>query len=432
MEALFFKLAPFLKILFAFTLMLAGMRFKVGLGLSILTGGVILGLLFGMGPLPIALTGVAALGQKSFLFLAAIVGLILILSDAMERSGQSVRLMEALSGYLTSPRLRLIFFPALIGLLPMPGGAVFSAPMIKTVSEKMTIKNSDRAVLNYWFRHIWELCWPLYPGIILTVALADITIIELISKTWPGTPIMLLTGWFFFLRPGVLGAGDIAVAPPPVGPGKRAALRQGLPLLIAICGAIGLESAIATLAPSIAFEWGVLAALAAAVACVMIQNTQLGLPFLRQVLTKKSLWSMLFVIVAIFVFKDIMQASGVVEDMSRAAGGGAALIASATFLPFLVGMVAGINVAFVGATFPLLLGVLNTLGMQDQTIPYLVLATFCGFTGVMVSPIHICFVLTCQYFNCELARTWRKVAWPSLIFLLSGVGLFRFWLWALG
>ncbi|MUM78050.1 DUF401 family protein [Pseudodesulfovibrio sp. F-1] len=424
MESLLLKLAPFLKILFAFAIMLAGMRLKVGLGLSILTGGIILGLTFGMAPMPIALTGAAALGQKSFLFLAAIVGLILVLSDAMERSGQSARLMEALSGYLTSPRLRLVFFPALIGLLPMPGGAVFSAPMIKTVSESMSITNSDRAVLNYWFRHIWELCWPLYPGIILTVALADITLIELISKTWPGTPVMLLTGWFFFLRPGVLGAGDIAVAVPQAGPGKRAALRQGLPLLIAICGAIGLESAIAALTPNIAFEWGVLAALAAAVTCVMVQNTQLGLPFLKQVLAKKSLWSMLFVIVAVFIFKDIMQVCGVVEEMSRAAGGGAALIASATFLPFLVGMVAGINVAFVGATFPLLLGVLNTLGMQDQTIPYLVLASFCGFTGVMISPIHICFVLTCQYFNCDLAGTWRKVVWPSIAFLLSGGGVF--------
>jgi len=428
MESLLLKLAPFLKILFAFAIMLAGMRLKVGLGLSILSGGIILGLIFGMAPLPIALTGASALGQKSFLFLAAIVGLILVLSDAMERSGQSARLMEALAGYLTSPRLRLVFFPALIGLLPMPGGAVFSAPMIKTVSESMSIKNSDRAVLNYWFRHVWELCWPLYPGIILTVALADITLIELISKTWPGTPIMLLTGWYFFLRPGVLGAGDIAVAAPQAGPGKGAALRQGMPLLIAICGAIGLESAIAALAPAIAFEWGVLAALAAAVACVMVQNTQLGLPFLKQVLAKKSLWSMLLVVVAVFVFKDIMQACGVVEEMSRAAGGEAALIASATFLPFLVGMVAGINVAFVGATFPLLLGVLNTLGMQDQTIPYLVLASFCGFTGVMVSPIHICFVLTCQYFNCDLARTWRKVVWPSMVFLLSGAGVFWFWL----
>ncbi|OIQ52087.1 hypothetical protein BerOc1_00559 [Pseudodesulfovibrio hydrargyri] len=424
MDSLLVTLAPFLKVLFSFLLMLAGMRFRIGLGLAILAGGVAMGLLFGMGPLPIVQTGALALTQEKFLFLAAIVGLILILSDAMERSGQSRRLMEALSGFLTSPRLRLVFFPALIGLLPMPGGAVFSAPMIKTVSEDMRITNSDRAVLNYWFRHVWELIWPLYPGIILTLALADLQIIDLISYTWPATPVMLLTGWFFFLRPGVLGAKDLTVPMPLTTRSKSAALREGLPLLIAIVGAIGLETAIAALAPSIPFEFGVVAALAAAVVCVMVQNTQLGLNFLRQVLSKRSLWSMISVICAIFIFKDILQAAGVVTEMARVAGGDAALFASAAFLPFLVGMVAGINVAFVGATFPLLLGVLSSLGMQDQTIPYIVLATFCGFTGVMISPIHICFILTCEYFQCDLGRTWRKVVAPCLIFMASGVALF--------
>ena len=134
---------------------------------------------------------------------------------------------------------------------------------------------------------------------------------------------------------------------------------------------------------------------------------------------------MVFVIVSIFVFKDIMQAAGVVSEMARVAGGEAALFASAAFLPFLVGLVAGINVAFVGATFPLLLGVLDSLGMQDQTIRYIVLATFSGFTGVMISPIHICFILTCEYFQCDLARTWRKLIWPCLIFFASGVALFN-------
>ena len=424
MESIVVKLMPFAKVLFAFLLMLAGMRFKVGLGLSILAGGVVMGLMFGMAPLPILKAGALALTQEKFHFLLAIVGMILILSDAMERSGQSKRLMEALSGFLTSPRLRLVFFPALIGLLPMPGGAVFSAPMVKTVSEDMRISNSDRAVLNYWFRHVWELVWPLYPGIILTVALADIQIIDLISYTWPGCPAMLLIGWFFFLRPGVLGASDIAMPELPAGRSKSAALREGLPLLTAIIGAIGLETAIAAFAPDVPFELGVVAALVGAVVCVMVQNTQLGMKFLRDVLTKKSLWSMVFVIVAIFVFKDIMQSAGVVEEMASKAGGEAALFASAVFLPFLVGLVAGINVAFVGATFPLLLGILASLNMQDQTIPYLVLATFSGFTGVMISPIHICFILTCQYFRCDLTSTWRKLAVPCLLFLACGVTLF--------
>ncbi|WP_243545003.1 DUF401 family protein [Pseudodesulfovibrio tunisiensis] len=421
---LLLKFAPFLKVVAAFTVMLIGIRFKVSLGLSILAGGLVMALLFGLGVMDWATTSALALTQEKFLFLAAIVGLILMLSDALERSGQSRRLMDALSGYLRSPRVRLVFFPALIGLLPMPGGAVFSAPMIRTAAEGMPISSRNLALINHWFRHVWELAWPLYPGIILTVALADIPIASLISRTWPGVFAMFGLGWLFYLRPGVLGDVTMSADLPRAGGRIRDILRHGLPLLVAIVGAIGLETALSVFTRGIPFEWGVIAALASAVCSVMIQN-RLGLPFLRAVLGKRSLWAMLSVIASIFVFKDVMHAAGVVDEMARTAGGDAALFAASVFLPFLVGAVAGVNVAFVGATFPLLLGLLGNLGLMDQKIPYLVLATFSGFTGVMISPIHVCFILTCQYFKTDLGATWKRLVPPCLCLLAVGYGLFR-------
>ncbi|WP_147820923.1 DUF401 family protein [Salidesulfovibrio onnuriiensis] len=417
---------PFIKVLAAFSVMLAGIRFKIGLGLSILLGSLALGFMFGLGPLQWAEAGAVALVQEKFLLLAAIVGLILILSDALERSGQSRRLMDAISGYLKSPRLRLAFFPALIGLLPMPGGAIFSAPMLKSVSERMDIGDMDRATLNYWFRHIWELAWPLYPGMILTAALADLPILSIISRTGLGLPIMMTLGWIFFLRPGVLPAEQLVAEDSENGRDWRRAVVEGLPLVIAIVGGLGLEGVIASFLPWLPFELGVIAALVAAIGCIMAQN-RLGTGFLKSVLAKKGLHSMLFVIVSIFVFKDVMHAAHVVDAMARAAGGEAALLASAVFLPFLVGMVSGINVAFVGATFPLLIGVLQTLNMQDQLIPYVVLGSFCGFAGVMISPIHICFILTCEYFGVNLAAAWRRVVVPCLLLISCGVA----WFWIL-
>lgn len=422
---LFTASLPFVKVLAAFAIMLGGMRYKIGLALSIFLGGVFMGLVFSMGPVLIATTGLLALTREKFLFLITIVGLIMILSDALERSGQSRRLMDSLSGYLTSPRLRLIFFPALIGLLPMPGGAIFSAPMVKTMGAEMEMKGEDQAVINYWFRHVWELAWPLYPGIILTVALADIPISALISKTWPGVIAMFVFGWFFLLRRAVPEAGEKMQFATGKDRSLAKVLREGLPLLIAIVGAVGCETMLARFARHIPFEWGVIAALVAAVAAIMVQNRLAG-TFLRQVLGKKGLWMMLLVIAAIFIFKDIMQAAGIVEEMAGAAGSGVALFAAAFFLPFLVGLVAGINVAFVGATFPLLLGLLHNLGMESQIVPYLVIATFAGFTGVMISPIHICFVLTCNYFGADLARTWRRLAAPCCGFAATGGALFYF------
>jgi len=418
----FSAVLPFVKVVVAFLVMLTGMRLKIGLALSILFGGICMGLLFGLGPVAIVTSGLLALTQEKFLFLIAIVGLIMILSDGLERSGQSRRMMDALSGYLTKPSLRLIFFPALIGLLPMPGGAIFSAPMVKTMGEEMAMKGEDQALVNYWFRHVWETSWPLYPGIILTVALADIPISTLLSRTWPGTVAMFLFGWIFLLRKALPAGGTLQPAVTSArNPGV--VLREGLPLLIAIVGAIGCETLLARYARNIPFEWGVIGALIVAVAAIMIQN-RLGWPFIRQVLGKKSLWAMLLVVAAIFVFKDIMQAAGIVEEMATAAGSGVALFAAAFFLPFLVGMVAGINVAFVGATFPLLLGLLHNLGLETQIIPYLVLATFAGFTGVMVSPIHICFVLTCNYFGADIGKAWRQLLLPGCCFMATGVGLY--------
>lgn len=416
---------PFIKVIGAFCLMLIGIRNKLGLALSILAGGLFMGLVFGLSLMELVKASGLALVQEKFLFLSAIVGLILILSDALERSGQSNRLMAALSGYLVRPRLRLIFFPALIGLLPMPGGAVFSAPMVKAVSEDMVLGNEDRVVINYWFRHVWEMAWPLYPGIILTVALADIPVTALIAKSWPGVVAMFVIGWFFFLRTGVLNPvslhEEVAIRRGNIG----LVIKEGLPLIIAIVGAVGLETLLAGYASNIPFEWGVLTALLFAIICIMVQN-KLGFQFLVTVLMKKSLWTMLLVIGAIFIFKDLMQAAGIVQAMAASAGGGVALFAAAVFLPFLVGVVAGINVAFVGATFPLLIGLLQSLGMEAQIVPYLILGSFSGFAGVMISPIHICFVLTCNYFETDLVKAWRRLVAPSVCFGLCGAMLFWF------
>jgi hypothetical protein len=79
--------------------------------------------------------------------------------------------------------------------------------------------------------------------------------------------------------------------------------------------------------------------------------------------------------------------------------------------------------AFVGSTFPLIHGIMAQLSIES-TIPYVVLALFSGFAGVMASPLHICFVLTCEYFQTSLIRTWLKLLIPTGLFLASGAVYF--------
>lgn len=400
-----------------------------------LAGQPVLALLFGLPVAQWPATAGLALVHPQTVFLALIVALILVFSDLLGKTGQATRLMDSLTGYLTRPRLRLVFFPVLIGLLPMPGGAVFSAPMLGSVSEKLDVPPTDRALLNYWFRHVWETWWPLYPGIILAASICNISIGRIALYGLPGMAVMLALGWFFMLRPAVLPLAEtvlpVAVAADEGGVSTPAAharnwrevLRLGLPLLVAIAGAVLMEVGIALWAPQVPFELGVTGALLAAIGVAMVQNPG-SAPLAWQSLVRGHLWEMLGVVFAIFIFKDVLAAAGVVEEISRLAGGATALMVAAVLLPFLVGMVSGITLAYVGATFPLLTGVLAQTGMQEHQMAYVMLAIFSGFTGIMCTPLHICFVLTCRYFHVDIVPVWRRLVVPCLLLLGCGVGYF--------
>ncbi|HDS30691.1 MAG TPA: DUF401 family protein, partial [Firmicutes bacterium] len=97
------------------------------------------------------------------LTLLAMVVFILILSKCMKEAGALEELVGSMREVLRDNRFTIGFLPALIGLLPMPGGALFSAPMIEKLSDEAKLSPETRTYLNYWFRHVWEYSYPLYP-----------------------------------------------------------------------------------------------------------------------------------------------------------------------------------------------------------------------------------------------------------------------------
>ncbi|WP_320171583.1 DUF401 family protein [Maridesulfovibrio sp.] len=416
---------PLIKIISVFACMLVGIRMRLGVGPSILIGAVVMAVFTSMGAGSFIQVSLSALADSKTLFLALIVALIMVLSGLLERTGQASRIMESLTGYLRSPRLRLVFFPALIGLLPMPGGAIFSAPMIQEAAGGLDVSSREKAVINYWFRHVWELTWPLYPGMILAAALCSMPIFKLISYTFPGSLACIALGWFFFLRPSVLPMANNgnSQGDGPARTGVRRILVEGLPLITAIVGALFFEGTLAALFPDIPFESGIVLALTAAVLCVVFANPG-SLPLVRSLLLEKRFLNMVFMILCVFVFKDILGASGLIDELSRMAGGETALVAAAVLVPFLVGFISGITMAFVGSAMPLVVGLVHASGLSDQLPAWMVLCMFSGFSGIMASPLHICFLLTCEYFKVDMYSSWKQVAVPSLVLMMLGVAYF--------
>ncbi|KUG28470.1 hypothetical protein ASZ90_001659 [hydrocarbon metagenome] len=410
-------LFPLLKVLAAFVAMLAGIRLRLGLPLSILAGSVLLAALFALSPLAWITTAALALADAQTLSLAGIVACIMTLSDLLEKTGQNDRLMRAMAPLIKNPSLRVTFFPALIGLLPMPGGAHFSAPMVKSVGDPLGVPPKDQALINYWFRHLWEPCWPLYPGVIMAASLANVSLVSIMAVTWPASVACIVVGWFFFLR-NRLASGVML----PDDPGKsdpKTLLTLGLPLLTAILGAVGAEAAFAAMKSDLPFEIGVMLALVAASLVCALQNRVPARDILSELKNRHTL-HMLAVIAAIFIFKDVLGATGVAEALAASAGKEAVLITAAVLVPFLVGMVSGITMAYVGAAFPLLMAVIP-MTPSGPDMAWITLAILCGYTGVLISPLHICFIFSCSYYQVDLAGAWRRLVAPCAVFLAASL-----------
>jgi len=410
---------PLLRLLTVFALMLLGVRLHLGLGLSVLVGSLVLALWCGMSPVQWAMASAGIFGDAATVLVWCVLSLILALSSLMENTGQAERFMSAFALHITSPKARLVFFPVLIGLLPMPGGAVFSAPLIQAVARGLPIPELDKSLINYWFRHCAEVSWPLFPAIILAAGMGGISTPQLMLYTCPLTVVFFGVGWFCLVR-GL--AFPLTADPPHTDPQASWAtvLYQGLPIFLALGGALALEGGIALFLPGVAVDYGVPLALIGGIAACLRQNRLNAMELIRVVFQRHVL-SMIFMVGALGVFKIILEKSGMVEALMHMGSADMAMVLAAVILPGLVGLVTGLLMACVGIAMPLLMALVPA---GEAVLPWMALALSSGFTGAMISPLHICFVLSCEYFKVDLAVSWRRVPAPALMFGLSGVAYF--------
>jgi hypothetical protein len=130
----------------------------------------------------------------------------------------------------------------------------------------------------------------------------------------------------------------------------------------------------------------------------------------------------MLMVVGIMVFKGMLDATGAIEALPvffKQSGIPTGVVLFV--LPFTVGLLTGLTVAFVGATFPLIMTMLGS----SPDLGAVTFAFASGFAGVMLSPTHLCLLLTIRYFNADMAGTYRFMYLP--VALVLGVGLIRLW-----
>lgn len=321
--------------------------------------------------------------------------------------------------------------PAVIGLIPMPGGALFSAPLVEQSTVSSDGKPSDvftadhKTAINYWFRHIWEYWWPLYPGVILAMSIFQMETWRFIAAEFLYTPVSLLAGYYVLIRPYRRQFSNDPANTNAVSRRRLAFL--ALPLVVVVVTAILLPFPLQKVLPDMAKEGlrllAVLIGLIPGMLLILVDETRKGgrIRLLTNVLNSKSL-NILLSVAGILVFRDLLDASGLVgaarDELDQ---WGFPPVLAVAVLPFLAGMVTGIAFGFTGISFPFVVQLMATPGSGLYPMSTLVLAYGAGYLGMIFSPVHICLIVTKDYFCGSLIGAFRAILVPGIIVAVYAV-----------
>lgn len=403
----------------SFLLILLLVRLRVPLALAILSGAVAAGLGFGLTVQAVLVGMVRGATQPLALGVAATVILLLATSRLMQSSGQMQRIVDLACRVLRRPAVTMAALPALIGLLPMPGGAVFSAPMVASVSGSNQLRGELLSAINYWYRHIWEHWWPLYPGVILAMTLTGIDLPAFVAVQLPLGVAMACAGLLLFRTTPREPRGGTA----PATTGARWQLvRETSTIWVILLGwgaaSLALRAAAAggLALPSWFGRFGpILLALVAGLVWTACRG-RLRAPEVLRALGQWSVLSLAGLVVAIMIYQHILEQAQVAPRIAaEMAASGLPLLVVVVLLPAVAGLITGVAFGFVGTSFPIILGLLAALPDAPPILPYVVLAYACGHLGMMASPIHLCLVVSNRYFATSYWRVYRHLVVPSLL-----------------
>lgn len=87
----------------------------------------------------------------------------------------------------------------IIGMLPSPGGARLSCPMVEETTAHSQLQ-TDKAYTNYWYRHIWMDGFILYPPMLMAARILEKSVLELFSALLPVMAVWFVIGVVVGLR----------------------------------------------------------------------------------------------------------------------------------------------------------------------------------------------------------------------------------------
>ena len=387
-------------------------RKKVNFGLSIIIGALIVGI-FSLQTIELIDIPKAIIEASIYSFeenqiytgtleLAILMTMIFVLAKSMQETGAITKLSDSLRTFFSKGGT-LGVIPAVYGLMPVPGGALFSAPLIDKEGEKFGLNKDQKNYLNVWFRHIWFPIYPISAAMILLCSekFTNINIYNLVLVNIPAFILMIIIGIIVLKK-------VIKKAPATTKQQKNyRGLIYLIPPLIPILVYAVLQ--FFNIPQTRSFIIGVFLGLI--LLYFMVKSSSRDYV---QILNKSLTWKFALAIFGIIIFRQMIEVSGATEIIEAGIHSVAIPpILLIILIPLVLGTVTGYNLGSIALSYP----IVASLQGDISAVGFASIIFMSSLAGYLISPIHLCNVVSSEYLKTDTTRMYRFYI-PSVIMLL--------------
>ena len=320
---------------------------------------------------------------------------IMLLSQLYKETGLINILSRSLGGLIRNSKVIVSLLPAVIGLMPVAGGALMSAPMVEVEAEKLGLDKAKKIYVNLWFRHTIYPIYPISRLLILTAALTEATIFSLIYRQFCVVITMIIIGYFMGLRKTQTVKYESSET--------NLSLNANVKVLIfSFSPIITIVFLVATLNVNIA-----IASFIGILVLSIIMKTEVKV--FGKILKSWSIWEVALAAFGALLLRNVMISSGVSEILGGAVANTnlneAVLLLS---VPATLGFLLGSPSGAIALSVPILA---ENVIFTPKTASLLYVSAYLGYLG---APTHLCLALTAQYFNCSISKTYKYLI-PSIV-----------------
>ena len=385
----------------ALAIIIVLLRFKIQIGVCMLASGLFIWALRSASPISLLQAFYETFTLSRTYDIIFALYFVMCLEIELRLSGALQDMVKALRRMCSDVKILLAAMPAFLGLLPSVGGARFSAPIVEELSTQINLSPEKKSAINFWFRHLFEFSSPIIPGMIMACSIAGVTFGEFISHLCWVTVLAFAVGWLILIRPiKIPAAKKISESASEIRHERNGLILALMPVasvfMVVVFG--GLNASIST--GLVVAAW--VFVLAAVGRRVGVKEIFFGAFDLKMTLN----------ICCILYFIQILSVTEVLGEIV------AAFQASPLPIPviiacvsLIIGILTGMSQGHVAIVMP----IVAAMGTGDLNLAGVAMAF--GVAGQMLTPTHVCLIVTIDYFKADLFGTLKPVLLGEILIL---------------